>query len=173
MFAALTVPRLIEAVAAAPAEHNLPATPSWRSPDHVAPQDLPLARAAQKVLASMQAVLGKTAEACERKMAEYDSRVGRSSAVEGEAQRHFALMNASEVVVPRFVRELREPPELERFRPRAVRVELDGVGELRYGESGEEEGNRGEKASGGEGREVETQEQGARDAKMAGKSVKD
>ncbi|KAF2622066.1 Ribokinase-like protein [Macroventuria anomochaeta] len=128
MFAALTVPRLIEAVEQAPAEQNLRATSSWRSRDEVAAEDLPLARAAQKVLASMQAVLGKTAESCKQAMDVYDARIARGGGgEESEKKRHLALMNASEVVVPRHVDSLMNPPDLERFRPRAVRAEVGGV----------------------------------------------
>lgn len=122
MFAALTVPRLIEAVAQAPSEQNLSSTPSWRSPDDVDAADLPLARAAQKVLASMQSILGKTAESCRVKMDEYDARVARGGGEQLENNRHLALMNASEVVVPRHVSDLLNPPDVERFRPRAVRA---------------------------------------------------
>lgn len=132
MFAALTVPRLIEAVQHAPPEQNLKNTASWRSPDDVAAQDLPLAKAVQKVLASMQAVLGKTAEDCRVKMKEYDERIARTGGGEqGEKERHLALTNASEVVVPRHVASLIDPPDLERFKPRAVKV--DHGGDIRKG----------------------------------------
>ncbi|XPS70975.1 Pyridoxal kinase [Ascochyta lentis] len=123
MFAALTVPRLIEAVQHAPASQNLSTTASWRSPDSVPAPDLPLAQAAQKVLASMQSILATTADACHAKMATYDAQTGRGGGGELlEKKRHLALMNASEVVVPRHVDALVNPPHLERFRPRAVRV---------------------------------------------------
>lgn len=61
MFAALTVARLREAIFAA--DPTLRRTKSWISPDHVVPTSLPLARATEKVLASMYSVLGKTMEA--------------------------------------------------------------------------------------------------------------
>lgn len=131
MFAALTVPRLIEAVAQAPSSQNLPTTASWRSPDDVQAEDLPLAKAAQKVLASMQAVLASTAEGCAERMRVYDDAVARGVGAgvgeQGaeEKKRHLALMNASEVVVPRHVEVLINPPNLERFRPRAVAVDVD------------------------------------------------
>lgn len=129
MFAALTVPRLIEAVSCAPEEQNLKNTASWRSPDDVAPEALPLAKACQKVLASMQAVLATTAEACKGKMEAYDAKIERGGGGdESEKKRHLALMNASEVVVPRHVRDLLDPPDLGRFSPRAVRV---GMGEVK------------------------------------------
>jgi pyridoxine kinase len=128
MFAALTVPRLIEAVSAASTpELDLAKQPSWKSPDDVAAADLPLAKACQKVLASMQATLAKTAEQCREKMEAYDARVekegcgfGDEAKAAKEHQRHLALMNASEVKVVRFVKELTHPPDLERFAPRAV-----------------------------------------------------
>jgi pyridoxine kinase len=128
MFAALTIPRLIEAVrAASTPEFNLHSKPSWRSPDDVPAEDLPLAKACQKVLASMQAILTKTTSICHDKMAAYDARAakeGRGEGAEAEEEvakkRHLALMNASEVTVVRHVRELLEPEDLERFRPRGV-----------------------------------------------------
>ncbi|PVH93227.1 Ribokinase-like protein [Periconia macrospinosa] len=130
MFAALTIPRLIEAVHAS-STPNLASTPSWRSPDDVPATELPLAKACQKVLASMQSVLGKTTEACLEKMAAYDALAEKLGGGEGqeviqeqEKKRHLALMNASEVKVVRFAKEIANPPDLERFTPRAV----EGVG---------------------------------------------
>ncbi|KAI1911314.1 putative pyridoxal kinase [Ophidiomyces ophidiicola] len=78
MFAALMVARLREAVfaddagadAAAPnTSPPLRETPSWVSPDRVAPADLPLAKATEKVLASMNAVLERTMAARARELA--------------------------------------------------------------------------------------------------------
>ncbi|KAI0574846.1 pyridoxine kinase [Pyrenophora tritici-repentis] len=128
MFAALTIPRLIEAVhAASTPECNLHTTPSWRSPDSVPADQLPLAKAAQKVLASMQAILTKTTAVCQQKMEKYDARAEKEGRGEGDEadeevrkKRHLALTNASEVTVVRFVKELLEPPDLERFTPRVV-----------------------------------------------------
>ena len=133
MFAALTIPRLIESVhAASTAEFDLASTPSWRSPDNVNAEELPLAKACQKVLASMQAILAKTTETCHSRMEAYDKRVekeGRGVGQEAEEdmrkKRHLALMSSSEVNVPRYVKDLVEPPELERFRPRALEEQHD------------------------------------------------
>lgn len=133
MFAALTIPRLIEAVqAASTPECDLRSTASWRSPDDVPATELPLAKAVQKVLASMQAVLVKTTEKCTKVMEEYDARAekeglgsGEEASVEKEKRRLLRLMDASEVRVVRFVEELVNPPDLERFRPR----EVEGKGE--------------------------------------------
>ncbi|KAI4640282.1 hypothetical protein J4E93_008487 [Alternaria ventricosa] len=128
MFAALTIPRFIEAVCdASTPEFDLHAKPSWRSPDDVPAEELPLAKACQKVLASMQAILTRTTSACQEKMASYDARAAKEGRGEGDEadeevakKRHLALMNASEVTVPRYVKEMINPPDLERFRPRAV-----------------------------------------------------
>lgn len=62
MFAALMVVRMREMVAKIGGE-TLTHTPSWRSPDNIDALDLPLARAAEKVLGSMHEILAKTQEA--------------------------------------------------------------------------------------------------------------
>ncbi|KAF2009859.1 Ribokinase-like protein [Aaosphaeria arxii CBS 175.79] len=130
MFAALTIPRLIEAVHASPTP-DLSSRASWKSPDDVAAEDLPLAKACQKVLASMQAILAATSARCEAEMEKYDAQVekeGCGQGAEAEEQRakrrHLALMNASEVKPVRFFKELTDPPELERFKPRSVQNEI-------------------------------------------------
>lgn len=128
MFAALTVPRLIEAVrAASTPDFDLHSKPSWRSPDDVAAEELPLAKACQKVLASMQAVLSKTADSYHEKMEAYDTRMSKVGSGSGDEEddetkktRHLTLTQASEVQVVRHVRDLLDPQELERFRPRAI-----------------------------------------------------
>lgn len=126
MFAALTIPRLIEAVQQS-SDPSLASLPSWKSPDDVPATELPLAKACQKVLASMQAILAKTTQKCDEAMQAYDGRAekegcgsGDEDAAERSRRRHLALMNASEVQVVRYVRDLVDPPDLERFRPRAV-----------------------------------------------------
>jgi pyridoxine kinase len=60
MFAALTVVRMREAVNQVP---GLKHSPSWLSDDSVDALELPLAKAAEKVLASMHEVLTRTADA--------------------------------------------------------------------------------------------------------------
>jgi pyridoxine kinase len=60
MFAALMVIRMREAVHHADGE--LPFTTSWLSADNVPAVELPLAKAAEKVLASMHEVLSKTSK---------------------------------------------------------------------------------------------------------------
>ncbi|KAF1951927.1 Ribokinase-like protein [Byssothecium circinans] len=126
MFAALTVPRLIEAVHAS-STPELSSKPSWRSPDDVPAAELPLAKACQKVVASMQAILAKTTEQCHEKMKVYDARAEKEGCGQGEEaeqerqkRRHLALMNASEVKVVRYIKEITNPPNVEKFKPRAV-----------------------------------------------------
>ena len=75
----------------------------------------------------MQSILGKTSEGCKEKMKAYDARaekdgrgLGEDAEKDGAQKRHIALMNASEVKVVRYVRDLLEPPELEKFKPRVV-----------------------------------------------------
>ncbi|KKK24279.1 pyridoxine kinase [Aspergillus rambellii] len=68
MFAALTVARLREAVFTA-ADPDLKNRKSWVSGDEVPATELPLAKAAEKVLASMHDVLEKTMEARDAELA--------------------------------------------------------------------------------------------------------
>lgn len=121
MFAALTIPRLIEAVRSVP---GLSSTASWRSADDVCATDLPLARACEKVLASMQSILAKTSEECGRVMAKYDERIGATGAGNDKI-RHLALTNASEVKVVRHVEDIVCPKGVERFRAREISVDVD------------------------------------------------
>ncbi|KAF2459798.1 Ribokinase-like protein, partial [Lineolata rhizophorae] len=135
MFAALTVARLREAVMATSGgdDGGVARTPHWRSPDDVAPADLPLARAAQMVLASMHAVLEDTAARADATMAEDGEGAGKEGGGAGrekkEMRRHVARMKAAEVRVVRNAALLRAPPDVERFKPRALEVGVaDEVG---------------------------------------------
>lgn len=126
MFAALTVARLREATVAADLHH----TPAWTSPDSVPAQDLPLARATEKVLATMQAVLARTAARCADDMRVFEAEEAREgcgagveAAEERARRRHLRLMRASEVRVVRHVGDVLWPGDVERFRARAVQVE--------------------------------------------------
>lgn len=76
MFGALMVVRMREAVSNVP---GLAQTPSWLSGDDVATLELPLVKAAEKVLASMHELLSKTCEG----MAEVVGRTQRGMS-EGE-----------------------------------------------------------------------------------------
>ena len=120
MFAALLVARLREACAAADLLH----TASWMPDDAVPAVELPLARATERVLASMQAVLEKTVEARDREMREMkrefsgvldvDGEEGAGAAADGGGQgegrrMYLAETKAGEVRVVRNVRDLVEP----------------------------------------------------------------
>ena len=132
MFAALMVSRLQQEAASA----GLLGVESWQSPDGVKAEELPLAKAAEKVLASMHVVLKDTAERYERqvellrKEEEESSRQGGGGGGEDgrteeerETARHLRLTKAAEVRVVRNAKALREPPVIEGFKARGVRVE--------------------------------------------------
>ena len=122
MFAALILVRFREAAIAA----DLLATRSWMSPDRVEAVDLPLARAAKTVLASMHTVLEQTMVASN---AELEQRFGKTGVeggtkasmglvVEGlegkdleERKRYLAETKATEVRIVRNVGALKCPQE--------------------------------------------------------------
>ncbi|KAL4866844.1 hypothetical protein BDV12DRAFT_172358 [Aspergillus spectabilis] len=109
MFAALTVARLREAVFADP-NSNLRNTRSWVSGDDVSPTELPLAKATEKVLASMHNVLEKTIEARDAELAANASSVGSQGTEEELKKReHLRLTKAAEVRLVRNARYLRQP----------------------------------------------------------------
>jgi len=125
MLAALTVARLREAVFAA----GLQKTAHWLSPDDVEPAELPLAKATEKVLASMQAVLAKTAAAMEVELkasedADEKALGTRSTEENGAAdeakRKHLMKTKAAEVRVVRNVEDLRNPPDIEGFRAKPL-----------------------------------------------------
>ena len=134
MFAALMVARLRQAAS----EAGLLATQHWRSPDDVTPTELPLAQAAEKVLASMHSVLRDTAaqyDAAARQWKEDQERnltqgQGPEKDAELDTQRHLRLTKAAEVRVVRNAKALREPPVLEDFRAKPVIVEEDVEGHV-------------------------------------------
>ncbi|KAI0442087.1 Ribokinase-like protein [Xylaria telfairii] len=109
MFAALMVERMREA--ADSARH----TASWLSPDDVEPTSLPLARAAEKVLASMHEVLART---CEHMPADLNAAVSRLAArrnvgcdvIRAESETmHLLKSQAAELKLARNLGCLREP----------------------------------------------------------------
>ena len=105
MFAALTLVRLREAVIA----DGLLDTAAWVSDDSVEATELPLARAAEKVLASMQEVLAKTKVKRDDEMEKY--RKGIGSVGRGDDKKRLKLMEskAAEVSLVRNVRSLKNP----------------------------------------------------------------
>lgn len=112
MIAALMSFRLREAVFAA----GLQNTAQWWSPDEVGVTELPLALAAEKALASMHCVLGRTCE-------------GYLAAVEGVSgeglDAHLRRTKAAEVRVVANACILRDPPDIEKYRVRELKVGLE------------------------------------------------
>jgi pyridoxine kinase len=105
MFAALTVVRMREAVYHVAA---LKGVPSWVSDDSVGPLDLPLARAAEKVVASMHEVLSKTQHGLKAEVAKVEARVDAGTD-EGRKELHLARSKAAELKLVRNLSCLRTP----------------------------------------------------------------
>ena len=106
MFAALTVVRLREAVTDA----GLNSTRSWVSPDDVAAVDLPLAKAAEKVLGSMHTVLVKTKEARDQELQSMGGPLGAlEKEKDSEKRTGLRRTKAAEVRVVRCLYNLRAP----------------------------------------------------------------
>ncbi|KAK3648816.1 putative pyridoxal kinase [Elasticomyces elasticus] len=130
MFASLMVARLRQAAE----EADLLDKASWRSPDDVTASDLPLAKAAEMVLASMHATLKDTAahyeaagkELQKKQQSELNEGKGDEASEEKGTQRHLALTRAAEVRVVRNVQALVSPPDLEDFKAQALDVDADG-----------------------------------------------
>lgn len=106
MFAALAVVRLREAVT----EANLNRTKSWVSPDNVKGVDLPLAKAAEKVLGSMHTILSKTKEARDRELGGMGGPLGAMEK-EKDSEKSLGLRRtkAAEVKLVRCLGDLRDP----------------------------------------------------------------
>lgn len=105
MFAALMLVRLREAVFEM---EGLSDKDSWVSEDDVEATDLPLARAAEKVLATMHVVLTKTKEKRDEEIEKYNSRVqGRG---EDDTKRfHLVKSKAAEIRLVRNLEALKNP----------------------------------------------------------------
>ena len=104
MFAALMVVRLREACATA----NMTGVASWVSPDDVKARELPLAKAVEKALASMQLVLEKTQFAMEEEMERVKKRGEEGSGL-SENEMHLRRTKASEVRLIRNMTDLKDP----------------------------------------------------------------
>ena len=106
MFAALTVVRLREAVI----EANLSGTKSWVSANDVKATDLPLAKAAEKVIGSMNAILVKTKEARDRELGGMGGPLGVMEK-EKDSEKRLGLRRtkAAEVRVVQSLEDLRWP----------------------------------------------------------------
>ena len=102
MFAALMVVRMRQAVTAAA---GLGQTGSWLSPDDVDALDLPLARAAERVLASMHEVLAATCESMKAEVKRVEADIGGGD----EKRMHLARSKAAELRLVRHLGSLRDP----------------------------------------------------------------
>ena len=118
MFAALTIVRLREAIT----EVGLAETKSWVSPDDVQATDLPLAKAVEKVLGSMHAVLMYTKAARDEELERMGGPLGLMEK-EKDSEKRIGLRKnkAAEVRVVRCLGQLREPV----VEWKAVAVEAD------------------------------------------------
>lgn len=111
MFAALLVARLREACK----EAGLLERKGWASDDEVKAEELPLAKACELVLSSMQIILEKTMKARDREMERYERRGGGSGTVDGdqstseETRRYLAQTKAAEVRIVKNWKHLMEP----------------------------------------------------------------
>lgn len=108
MFAALMVVRMREAVYNAGSE--LRETASWLSGDEVQPLDLPLAKAAEKVLASMHEVLSRTCDSMTIEMRQEVANLEKGLSEEEEQRRlHLIRSRAAELKLVRNLGCLRSP----------------------------------------------------------------
>ncbi|KAL7935239.1 Ribokinase-like protein [Trichoderma chlorosporum] len=105
MFGALITGRIREAVSAVP---GLRGRASWLSDDDVAAAELPLARAAEKVLASMHEVLAKTREAMPEVM-ERTWALLRTEDRDDEDKKHYVQSKAAELQLVTNLDSLRSP----------------------------------------------------------------
>ncbi|KAF3762542.1 hypothetical protein M406DRAFT_323600 [Cryphonectria parasitica EP155] len=108
MFGALMVVRMREAVTSSPDASSLGTTASWLSPDDVSAPDLPLAQAAEKVLASMHEVLDATCEGMKAEVARVEAAAAEAGALD-EKRMHLARSKAAELRLVRHLGSLRDP----------------------------------------------------------------
>lgn len=106
MFAALMLVRLREAVYE---NEGLIQKAAWVSEDDVESIDLPLARAAEKALASMHEVLTKTKEKRDEEIEEYNKLPGGRGKDEDEKRLHLMQSKAAEVRLVRNLASLKNP----------------------------------------------------------------
>lgn len=112
MFGALMVVRMREAVTngagagANKSSSSLGEMESWLSPDDVDALDLPLAKAAEKVLASMHEVLDATCKSMQVEVEKIASEAGGSK---DDKRMHLARSKAAELKLVRHLGSLRDP----------------------------------------------------------------
>lgn len=105
MFAALLLVRFRESVFNTP---GLSETASWKSEDQVKATELPLAKAAEKVLASMHTVLTKTKERRDLELELYKQKYTGAD-TPGEKRMKLATSKATEVRLVRNLGSLKNP----------------------------------------------------------------
>jgi pyridoxine kinase len=105
MFAALLLVRFREAVFNTPGLSDVDA---WRSNNEVKATELPLAKAAEKVLASMHAVLTKTKESRDHELELYKKRVTGTDTPDGKKMK-LVTSKATEVRLVRNLGSLKNP----------------------------------------------------------------
>lgn len=106
MFAALMLVRFREAVTNVP---GLMETAAWVSGDEVEATELPLAKATEKVLASMHEVLTKTKESRDVELEKYSKQVGGRDAMSDEKKLRLVKSKAAEVRLVRNLKALKDP----------------------------------------------------------------
>lgn len=106
MFAALMLVRLREAVTAVDGLINKAA---WVSDDDVGATELPLAKATEKVLASMHHVLSKTKEKRDQEVERYNKQVGGCGKEDDEKRLRLVKSKAAEVRLVRNLKSLKYP----------------------------------------------------------------
>ncbi|KAI9813060.1 MAG: putative pyridoxal kinase [Pycnora praestabilis] len=139
MFAALTIVRLREAVSAIT---GLSTTKSWVSPDSVPATELPLAKAVEKVLSSMQVILEKTKVTRDKALGE--GGMGRPLGImekekDSEKRSHLRKTKAAEIKLVRNLDDLRRPPKGGKGRCVAVEFKVEEVKEEKKEKKEEEE----------------------------------
>jgi pyridoxine kinase len=112
-FAALITARLREEASRA----GLLNVDGWVSPDGVSNLDLPLAKAAETVVASMQALLSRTHKRYEKVKATVNE---NNSEEEYRKETRLKLMKAAELKVVGHVNDLTNPPGVEQYRARSI-----------------------------------------------------
>lgn len=106
MFAALILVHLRKAIT----ETALAGTKAWLSPDGIESTDLPLAKAVEKVLASMQTILEKTKKARDEALEGMGGPLGTlEKEKDSEKRLHLRKTKAAEVRIMRNLADLREP----------------------------------------------------------------
>jgi pyridoxine kinase len=105
MFAALTVVRMREAVYHV---DGLKGVRSWVSDDSIDAADLPLAKAAEKVVASMHEVLSKTQQGLKEAVGKVEAQTDVATA-EGKKKLHLAKSKAAELKLVRNLSCLQSP----------------------------------------------------------------